>query len=48
MRFADDVVPALQKRGVLRTEYAGDTLRAHLGPPLPVNRYTVGTKGVSA
>jgi alkanesulfonate monooxygenase SsuD/methylene tetrahydromethanopterin reductase-like flavin-dependent oxidoreductase (luciferase family) len=47
-RFADDVVPALQKRGVFRTEYAGDTLRANLGLPVPANRHTVGTKGVSA
>jgi alkanesulfonate monooxygenase SsuD/methylene tetrahydromethanopterin reductase-like flavin-dependent oxidoreductase (luciferase family) len=39
-RFADDVVPALQKRGVFRTEYQGDTLRANLGLPVPANRYT--------
>ncbi|WP_030198492.1 NtaA/DmoA family FMN-dependent monooxygenase [Streptomyces sp. NRRL S-87] len=29
--FADTVVPLLQERGVFRTEYAGDTLRDHLG-----------------
>jgi FMN-dependent oxidoreductase (nitrilotriacetate monooxygenase family) len=40
-RFADDVVPLLQKRGVFRTEYEGDTLRANLGLPFPVNRYTL-------
>ncbi len=38
-RFAADVVPALQKRGVFRTGYEGDTLRSHLGLPIPVNRY---------
>ncbi|MFG1809523.1 NtaA/DmoA family FMN-dependent monooxygenase [Streptomyces sp. NPDC049040] len=33
--FADTVVPLLQERGVFRTEYAGETLRDHLGlPPL--------------
>lgn len=29
--FVDDVVPLLQERGVLRTEYATTTLRGHLG-----------------
>lgn len=29
--FADTVVPLLQERGVFRTEYAGTTLREHLG-----------------
>jgi alkanesulfonate monooxygenase SsuD/methylene tetrahydromethanopterin reductase-like flavin-dependent oxidoreductase (luciferase family) len=29
--FADTVVPLLQERGVFRTEYAGSTLREHLG-----------------
>jgi FMN-dependent oxidoreductase (nitrilotriacetate monooxygenase family) len=29
--FADRVVPLLQERGVFRTEYAGTTLREHLG-----------------
>jgi FMN-dependent oxidoreductase (nitrilotriacetate monooxygenase family) len=29
--FADKVVPLLQERGVFRTEYAGTTLRDHLG-----------------
>ncbi|BBB01839.1 putative FMNH2-utilizing oxygenase [Actinacidiphila reveromycinica] len=34
--FADTVVPLLQERGVFRTEYAGTTLRDHLGlPPRP-------------
>ncbi|MGA2010551.1 MAG: NtaA/DmoA family FMN-dependent monooxygenase [Solirubrobacteraceae bacterium] len=30
-RFADDVVPLLQERGVFRSEYEGTTLREHLG-----------------
>jgi len=30
-RFADEVVPLLQERGVFRTDYAGPTLRDHLG-----------------
>jgi alkanesulfonate monooxygenase SsuD/methylene tetrahydromethanopterin reductase-like flavin-dependent oxidoreductase (luciferase family) len=29
--FVDSVVPLLQQRGVVRTEYAGSTLREHLG-----------------
>jgi FMN-dependent oxidoreductase (nitrilotriacetate monooxygenase family) len=34
--FADMVVPLLQERGVFRSEYAGSTLREHLGlAPLP-------------
>jgi FMN-dependent oxidoreductase (nitrilotriacetate monooxygenase family) len=31
--FADRVVPLLQEKGVFRTEYAGTTLREHLGLP---------------
>ncbi|GAA3053981.1 NtaA/DmoA family FMN-dependent monooxygenase [Streptomyces roseofulvus] len=34
--FVDRVVPLLQERGVFRTEYAGTTLRSHLGLPAPV------------
>ncbi|MEW1632458.1 NtaA/DmoA family FMN-dependent monooxygenase [Streptomyces sp. NPDC093801] len=33
--FADTVVPLLQERGVFRTEYAGSTLRDHLGLAVP-------------
>ncbi len=29
--FVDYVVPELQRRGLFRTEYTGDTLREHLG-----------------
>ncbi|MFM0529733.1 LLM class flavin-dependent oxidoreductase [Paraburkholderia strydomiana] len=37
--FTEHVVPELQRRGLFRTEYTGDTLRDHLGLPRPVNRY---------
>jgi FMN-dependent oxidoreductase (nitrilotriacetate monooxygenase family) len=37
--FVDRVVPILQARGLFRTEYEHDTLRGHLGLPVPVNRY---------
>jgi alkanesulfonate monooxygenase SsuD/methylene tetrahydromethanopterin reductase-like flavin-dependent oxidoreductase (luciferase family) len=32
-RFADEVVPILQDRGLFRTEYTGSTLRDHLDLP---------------
>ncbi|WP_289138020.1 LLM class flavin-dependent oxidoreductase [uncultured Brevibacillus sp.] len=38
--FVDEVVPLLQKRGLFRTEYVGNTLREHLGLLRPANRYT--------
>ena len=47
-RFAGDVVPLLQKRGVFRTGYEGDTLRDHLGLPFPVNRYTLEGQAAAA
>jgi hypothetical protein len=31
--FVDEVVPILQSAGIARTEYAGTTLREHLGLP---------------
>jgi alkanesulfonate monooxygenase SsuD/methylene tetrahydromethanopterin reductase-like flavin-dependent oxidoreductase (luciferase family) len=34
--FVDEVVPILQRRGVYRTDYAGSTLRDHLGLEKPV------------
>jgi alkanesulfonate monooxygenase len=37
--FADKVVPELQRRGIFRKEYAGTTLRDHLGLPRPANRF---------
>jgi len=37
--FVDKVVPALQRRGIFRTEYEGRTLRENLGLPRPGNRF---------
>ncbi|WP_341279019.1 LLM class flavin-dependent oxidoreductase [Paenibacillus sp. FSL H8-0537] len=37
--FVDQVVPILQERGLFREEYEHDTLRGHLGVPVPENRY---------
>lgn len=37
--FVDGVVPELQRRGLLRTEYTSTTLRGHLGLKEPKNRY---------
>ncbi len=34
-RFADEVVPLLQERGVYRADYEGTTLRDHLGLAVP-------------
>ncbi|WP_423834651.1 NtaA/DmoA family FMN-dependent monooxygenase [Streptomyces manipurensis] len=42
--FADTVVPLLQERGVFRTEYAGTTLREHLGLAVP-GAGTAGSTG---
>jgi hypothetical protein len=39
--FRERVVPILQQRGLFRTEYTADTLRGHLGVPVPDNRYAV-------
>ncbi len=41
--FVDKVVPELQRRGLFRTEYAGTTLRDHLGLPRPANRFFPGS-----
>ncbi|HAV2275272.1 TPA: LLM class flavin-dependent oxidoreductase [Serratia marcescens] len=38
--FVDRVVPILQRRGLFRRAYHGDTLREHLGLTLPLNRFT--------
>src|SRR5579863_5582923 len=37
--FIAEVVPLLQRRGLFRTEYAGETLRAHYGLPRPDLRF---------
>jgi FMN-dependent oxidoreductase (nitrilotriacetate monooxygenase family) len=39
-QFREGVVPILQSRGLFRTEYEHDTLRGHLGLPVPENRWT--------
>ncbi len=39
-RFRADIVPILQDRGLVRTEYDATTLRGNLGLPIPENRYT--------
>ena len=39
--FTEQVVPLLRKRRLFRHEYAGATLRSHLGLPVPSNRYAV-------
>lgn len=37
--FRERVVPILQQRGLFRTEYEADTLRGHLGVPVPPHRH---------
>ena len=40
-RFREEVVPILRARGVFREDYADETLRGHLGLPIPANRHSV-------
>lgn len=40
--FVDRVAPELQRRGLLRREYEGSTLRENLGLPRPENRFFAG------
>lgn len=37
--FRERVIPLLQKKGIFRTRYEADTLRGHLGLPVPENRH---------
>jgi alkanesulfonate monooxygenase len=37
--FVNLVIPVLQRRGLFRTEYEGNTLRENLGLRRPVNRF---------
>jgi alkanesulfonate monooxygenase len=37
--FVDKVVPELQRRGLFRTEYEGETLRENLGLARPANQF---------
>lgn len=39
--FTDHVVPLLQARGLVRSEYPGTTLRDNFGPSVPENRNTL-------
>lgn len=39
-RFFDRVIPELRRRGRVRTEYAGRTLRENLGLPRPANQFS--------
>jgi N-acetyl-S-(2-succino)cysteine monooxygenase len=38
--FADHVIPIFRRRGLFRTEYAGQTLREHYGLPRPASQFT--------
>lgn len=40
--FIDEAVPVLQRRGLFRRDYEADTLRAHLGLPVPPRRRREG------
>jgi alkanesulfonate monooxygenase len=42
--FVELVIPELQRRGLFRTEYAGTTLRDHLGLPRPASRYAAAAQ----
>lgn len=42
--FVSKVVPELQRREIFRTDYAGTTLREHLGLRRPKNRYAATDK----
>jgi len=42
--FVDLVVPILQRRGLFRFDYEGDTLREHIGLPLPANRFVAAAR----
>jgi FMN-dependent oxidoreductase (nitrilotriacetate monooxygenase family) len=39
--FTTQVLPILRERGLVRSEYEHDTLRGHLGLPVPENRHSV-------
>ena len=46
--FCRLVVPELRKRGLVRTEYRGATLREHMGLPRPAHRPPAGSSTASA
>jgi hypothetical protein len=37
--FIDEVIPLLQKRGLFRTSYEGETLRSHFGLQTPKSKH---------
>ncbi|WP_219903855.1 hypothetical protein [Stenomitos frigidus] len=37
--FVDTVIPELQRRGIFRQDYEGQTLRENLGLARPANRF---------
>lgn len=43
--FVDQVVPLLRKRGLFRHEYAGTTLRSHLGLEIPTRSPSLSSPG---
>ncbi|MCJ2013640.1 LLM class flavin-dependent oxidoreductase [Methylobacterium sp. J-076] len=45
--FVDAVVPILQRRGLFRHDYAGDTLRDHLGLQRPASRFAAAAGAAS-
>lgn len=47
-KFREQVVPILQQRGLFKTEYFADTLRGHLGLPVPENRWASPHKAQAA
>jgi FMN-dependent oxidoreductase (nitrilotriacetate monooxygenase family) len=45
--FVSRVLPILRERGVIRRDYEHDTLRGHLGLPIPVNRHTAARRAAA-
>ena len=46
--FAEHVVPLLLRRGLIRSEYEGTTLREHYGLPRPASRYATARPAPAA
>jgi N-acetyl-S-(2-succino)cysteine monooxygenase len=46
--FVEGVVPELQRRGLMRTDYTGRTLREHLGLRRPPSRYAAADSDAAA
>lgn len=46
--FREKVVPILQARDLFRTDYAHDTLRGHLGLPIPEHRHAQAPVAIAA